>query len=450
MQKLKFEYRITFAYIILGSIWIVFSDELLVLFVKDSALLTRMQTYKGWFYVIITAILLYSLLKRHLVKIREAEQKAKESDKLKTAFVQNISHEIRTPMNGIIGFVELLNEKNLSETERNEYVEIIRESSNQLLNIVNEVLDISMIETGTVNINKKAVNLNDLLEEIFAAFNPLIKKEISFSLEKGLSDQLSVVYTDDVKIRQVLNNLLNNAFKFTDKGYVNLGYNLKNNELEFFVEDSGIGVESDAHIKIFDRFLKEESENNRLYEGVGLGLAICKGIIDLLNGKIWIKSESGKGSTFFFTIPYEPAKNSEGSKPNRNKAEYKLNGLTILIAEDDDPSYFYLTQVLKETGAELIRAINGKDAIEVIQKNKKISLVLMDIKMPVIDGYEATVQIKRIRPELPIIAQTAFALYDEREKALVAGCSDYISKPYKKELLLEIIAKHQSSGKEYT
>lgn len=310
MQNIKFEYRITAAYLIIGGLWILFSDELLNFFIKDPGLLTRLQTFKGWFYVIITAILLYAFLQQHLVKIRNAEQKAKESDVLKTAFIQNISHEIRTPMNAITGYSELLSNKELSEIDRTEYLFMIQESANQLLNIVNEVLDISMIESGSIKINKKEVHLNNLLEELYLSFKPLIKNEITFSLNKGLSDNLSVIMTDDSKIRQILNNLINNAIKFTEKGEVIFGYILKNNELEFYIKDTGIGIETNSHGIVFERFLKAESENTKLYDGVGLGLAISKGIVELLNGKIWIKSETGIGSTFFFTIPYESANQS--------------------------------------------------------------------------------------------------------------------------------------------
>jgi Osmosensitive K+ channel histidine kinase len=315
MQKLKFEYRIIAGYIIIGGLWIIFSDKLLNYFIRDPDLLTRIQTFKGWFYVLITAILFYTILKSHLIKIRNAEQKAIDSDRLKTAFLQNISHEIRTPMNSILGFSGLLKDKNTSDTEKTDYLEMISKSSDQLLNIVNEVLDISLIETGNISINKKRVQLNNLLDELYLSFKPLIKKDISFSVIKGLSDQLSLILTDAIKIRQILSNLLNNAIKYTDNGHISYGYTRVIDKLEFFVDDTGIGIDSEFHQKIFERFHKVEQENIRLYEGVGLGLAICKGNIDLLKGEIWIESEVGKGSKFFFTIPYEPVYDEETLKP---------------------------------------------------------------------------------------------------------------------------------------
>ena len=448
MHRIKFEYRIIAGYIIIGGIWIVFSDEILSYLIRDPDLLTRMQTYKGWFYVIVTAILFYSLLKSHLVKIRNAEQKAINSDRLKTAFLQNISHEIRTPMNSIVGFSELLKDNRNTETEKQKYLELISKSSDQLLNIVNEVLDISLIETGNVSINKKRLDLNKLMDELYLLYKPSVKHDISFSVIKGLPDQSGMILSDPVKVRQILNNLINNAIKFTDKGHVRFGYTPLADELQFFVEDTGIGIEPGYHDKIFERFLKVESETIRLYEGVGLGLAICKGNIDLLKGKIWIKSEPGKGSEFIFTIPYEPEYEEESVKIKKPDIKKALNNQTILVAEDDEINSKYIKEIFRDSGAEILLAINGKEAVDICKVNNNIGLVLIDIKMPVMNGYEAIKQIRVLRPELPIIAQTAFALSNEMLKAFNAGSNDYISKPFKKDQLLELVAKHLSAGKQ--
>jgi signal transduction histidine kinase/ActR/RegA family two-component response regulator len=448
MQKLKFEYRIFAGYIIIGGIWIVFSDKLLNYFIREPDMLTRIQTFKGWFYVLITAVLFYSLLKSHLVKLRKAEQKAKESDRLKTTFLQNISHEIRTPMNSIVGFSELLKDKNISDIEKAEYLELIGKSSEQLLNIVNEVLDISLIETGNISVAKKRVNLNHLIDEIYLLYEPLIKNDISLSSVKGLSDPLSLIVTDAYKVRQTLNNLINNAIKFTDYGQIKFGYNLVDNELEFFVEDTGIGINPDFHYEIFDRFHKVGPENIKIYEGVGLGLAICKGNIDLLKGRIWLESEAGKGSKFFFTIPYEPLWEDETIKIKKTESIKNFDELTILVAEDDEINYLYIKEIFRETGAGLIRAVNGKEAVEICLNNNNIDIVLIDIKMPVMNGYEAIKRIREFRPNLPIIAQTAFALSNEMLKAFNAGCNDYISKPFKKELLLAMVSKYKPEDKQ--
>lgn len=306
IRRLKFEYKITFLYVLLGGLWIAFSDKLLDILVHDQKLLSNLQTYKGWFFVIVTSILFYKLLKGHLQKLRIAEAKAKESDNLKTAFLRNISHEIRTPMNSIIGFSTLLNENSLSETKKAEYLKIINTSSNQLLNIVNEILDISMLESGNLAVNEKKVNLNQLIDDVYSFFNPLMKNEIEFITSKNLEDRNSDIITDEEKLKKILSNLINNALKFTDRGHIKVGYHVKNNELLFFVEDTGIGIPEDFVPYIFSNFSKSEKNISKLYGGLGLGLSISKGNVDLLRGKIW--AESGdSGSVFYFTIPYKPA-----------------------------------------------------------------------------------------------------------------------------------------------
>ncbi len=442
MRKIKFEYRLIAGYLIVGCLWIVFSDKLLSYFVKDPEFLTRIQTFKGWFYVIVTSILFYSLLKRHLIKIRNAEQKARDSDRLKTAFIQNISHEIRTPMNGIVGFTELLKEKNLPEIQKNQYLELVTLCSNQLLNIINEVLDISLIESGNLSVRERNVHLNDLLEKIYSSFKSQVKNGIEFSLEKGLPDYKSVILTDEVKIVHILNNLINNAIKFTDKGHIKFGYVLGSDELVFFTEDTGIGINANLLDKIFERFHKAEPDNTRLYEGVGLGLAICKGNIDLLNGKIWAESELNKGSEFFFTIPYKPGNETQVISPVKDEIKKGKFDLTILVAEDDEASSLYIKEIFRETGWEILYAVNGKEAVELCKKNKNISIVLMDIKMPLLNGYEAIKQIKQIRPDISVIAQTAYVVDNEREIALNAGFADYISKPFTKGDLIALITKY--------
>jgi signal transduction histidine kinase len=306
MSKINFEYKIVIGYLILGSLWILFSDELLHSFIREPVNLTRFQTYKGWFFVTITAILLYMVVKAHLLRIRKAEEQARESERLKTAFLHNISHEIRTPMNGIIGFSGLLRDENLPEDKKEEYIKIINICSYQLLNIVNGILDISLLETGSMETNEKKVNLNDLLDEIYSLFRPIINVKVMFTLEKGLPDDKSFIMTDDSKIRKVLSNLINNAVKYTDTGLISFGYTLKEDNLEFFVEDTGSGIPEDFQNEIFKNFQKAETGIMKLNEGLGLGLSISKGTVDLLNGKIWFDSKPGKGTTFYFTVPFRP------------------------------------------------------------------------------------------------------------------------------------------------
>jgi len=312
MEKIKFEYKITLGYLIIGFLWIIFSDEILLYFVPRSELLTKIQIFKGWFYVLNTGLLLYSLLKQHLIKIRNAELKARESDRLKSKFIQNISHEIRTPMNGILGFASLLSDEDLTDNQK-KYLDKIKSSSDRLLIVLNEILDISMIESGSINTSDSDIYLNELIEDIYNSFKPLITNEIEFSFSNGLDNKLGFIRTDEAKIRQVLIHLLENAIKFTNKGKIEFGYSLGNKKLEFFVKDTGIGIPSTMHTLIFEAFHKyeNESQQKQLFKGIGLGLSICKGYVELLKGEIWVKSEENRGSEFYFTIPYKTA-NSEG------------------------------------------------------------------------------------------------------------------------------------------
>jgi signal transduction histidine kinase len=308
MPKLKFEIKITAIYLIIGSLWIIFSDRFVRHLSSDIYLLSELQTFKGWFYVVITAILFYFLLKRHLKKLRKAEEDAKKSDRLKTAFLQNISHEIRTPMNGIIGFTELLKSDNLSTEQRKGFLKIIIKSSNQLLSIVDDVISMSLLETGNIKAHENSVNLNDLMDELYQLYKPLIESDINFELNKGLSEVSSEIITDRVKLRQIIFNMLNNANKFTTKGHIHFGYKLLDQTLEFYVEDTGIGIENEYLYTIFERFGKSVKKGAQLYDGLGLGLAICKGNAEILGGEIWIKSQLNSGTTFYFTIPYKKAK----------------------------------------------------------------------------------------------------------------------------------------------
>ncbi|WP_347840025.1 HAMP domain-containing sensor histidine kinase [uncultured Draconibacterium sp.] len=307
MQKIKFEYRITLLYLLIGGAWILFSDKFLLTITSDNELLTNFQTYKGWFYVATTSLLLFLLLKRHLKRLRKAEAEAKKSNELKTAFLQNISHEIRTPMNSIVGFSDILNTNTLDEKQTRHFLAIIRNSSNQLLYIVNQLLDISMLETGNVSVYNNSVRLNQLIDEISSAFNPLLKKDIELIINKGLTDKNDSIICDEGKLRQVLMNLLNNANKFTTSGTIRLSYKQEKNLLKFFIEDTGIGISEKAREFIFTRFNKENHDSLHVSDGVGLGLAICKGNIDLMQGDIGFSSTPGEGSVFYFHIPYTPA-----------------------------------------------------------------------------------------------------------------------------------------------
>jgi signal transduction histidine kinase len=305
-KKMKFEYKISLIYLIVGSTWIIFSDNLLNSLTSNLSILTELQTYKGWFYVVITAILLFFLLKKHLQKLRHAEQEAIKSNRLKSAFLQNISHEIRTPMNSIIGFSELLDNKESSEEEKSEYIKNVTFSSNQLLYIVEELLDISLIESGNAKLYQNKLNLNQFMDDVYYSFTSHVKNSIEFRMQKDLPNESSIIYTDEGKLRQIVLNLLTNANKYTNTGSIELNYWKEDDLLKFSIKDTGIGIPNELQADVFERFQQAHNDHKRLYEGVGLGLAICKGNIDLLGGKIWLESEPEKGSTFFFNIPYTP------------------------------------------------------------------------------------------------------------------------------------------------
>jgi signal transduction histidine kinase/CheY-like chemotaxis protein len=440
--KLKFEYRITILYLLIGCLWILFSDRFLELMTSDATMITRLQTYKGWFYVLITGLLLYFLIKQHLKKLREAEHKARQSDQLKTAFIQNISHEIRTPMNGIIGYSELLKDNILDDDQKSKYASMISQSSDQLLNIVNSLLDLSLIETGNQNLNLKEIFLNKLTDEIYDAFRMQTKESISFSVRKSLQGPDSHVITDPVKVKQVLTHLLNNANKYTDKGHIGFGYELKDGKIEFFINDSGLGIKKDVQDKIFDRFYKTETDGSKLYNGLGLGLTISKGIAELLDGRIWFESEPGKGTVFYFSIPYMPVNKKQNLTQITVPEQLNTSEITILVAEDDEQNMRYISEILNTRRIKLIQVTNGADAVKMCERNKNINIILLDLKMPLMDGYDAVKNIKKIRPDLPAIAQTAYAMALDREEAINAGFDDYISKPFTREQLFEIIAKY--------
>jgi len=440
---LKFEYQFFLAYLLIGGAWILFSDRIVKTLIHDVDHLTSIQTYKGWFYVLMTGILFFFLLKKHLLKIRNAESKAKESDRLKSAFLQNMSHEIRTPMNGIVGFAGLLKDDDLSISQKEKYLSIITQCSDQLLNVVNDVLDLSLIETGNIEAARNSVSINKILDDYYNTYSATLNEGISLKLVKGLSEEDSVIVTDEVKFRQIVNNLLSNAQKFTENGSIEFGYEYIKSQIQFFVKDSGIGIDSKMHDGIFDRFRRAEIETTKTIGGAGLGLAICRGNTNLLGGKIWVDSTPGLGSSFYFTIPVNIQISDKNIPINIDTDEPIANNNCILIAEDEESNFLYISEILEESNLEIFRAINGQEAIEIYKENKKISLILMDIKMPVLDGYNATHKIREFDSDIPIIAQTAFAMSDERLKALEAGCTDYIAKPFRKNEVLSMIRKYQ-------
>jgi signal transduction histidine kinase/CheY-like chemotaxis protein len=371
-------------------------------------------------------------------EIIKSKEKAEESDSLKTEFLNNMSHEIRTPMNGILGFSGFLNDPNLDEKKRKNYVKIIQNSGNQLLGIIDDILEISTLETKQVILKEEETNLNDLLFELFSIFDLKAKgTRISLFLDKGLSDEQSIILTDRVKLHKVISNLLENALKFTNRGKINFGYKLNDKKLEFFVRDTGIGIPKTKIKIIFERFSQADKELSKKVGGLGLGLSIAKENVILLGGDISVESEMLKGSTFRFDIPFKPFDSEIGIHENVADEEIE-NKFTFLIVEDEEVNFMFIEILLLEKlkiKCNIIHAINGKEAVEICENNANIDFVLMDLKMPVMDGIEATKLIKKFRPDLPIIAQSAYTSYQDKKRAEDAGCSDFISKPIKKEIL---------------
>ncbi|MBI5542222.1 MAG: PAS domain S-box protein [Bacteroidia bacterium] len=374
-----------------------------------------------------------------------AKQRAEEGEKLKSAFLANMSHEIRTPMNGIVGFAELLNNPNLTVQKRKEFTSIIIERSNQLLSIVNDILDISKIEAGLVTVKNECVAINSLISELWVFYKNQIKlKEIHFDKKFGIDDLQACISVDRTKITQVLNNLLNNALKFTKQGHIILGYEIKDNMLEFYVEDTGIGISAENRDHIFERFRQVELELTKNYGGTGLGLSISKELIEMMGGKIWIESELGKGTKVFFTIPYLQLNNEPEFIPDslQNTIEKDIEGKSILIVDDDDINMQYLKELVSILNIKVYEATNGLEAVEQFKNNRNISLVLMDLKMPIMNGIDATKLIKSLNSSTKVVAQTAYAMASEKEMALKEGCDDYISKPLNKAVLIDLIKKY--------
>ncbi|MBU1013754.1 MAG: response regulator [Bacteroidetes bacterium] len=384
-----------------------------------------------------------TIRKKALMDLIVAKEKAEESDQLKTAFLNNISHEIRTPMNAIIGFSEFLNDPELSDESRKHFTEVIIKSSNQLLSIVTDIISIATIEAGQEKIHESQVNISNICEIINDQFfTQFQEKNISFQIKNPLINKEILIITDETKLIQVLTNLLSNALKFTKKGHVNFGYEIKDNNLEFFVEDTGIGISPEMAEVIFDRFRQVESNSTREFGGSGLGLTISKAYAYLFGGKIWLKSELGKGSTFYFSIPFKRVIGISSSDELIDEDNKSKQMLTILIAEDEEYNYRLFEVILENLDLNLVWAKDGSETVEICKSNQDIDLVLMDIKMPFLNGYEATQQIRQFNKDIIIIAQTAHALPGDREKALAAGCDDYISKPIDRILLLRMLKKY--------
>jgi len=385
------------------------------------------------------------------IELKRAKEKAEESDRLKTAFLANMSHEIRTPMNGILGFSELLKNPELTGDEQQEYISIIEKSGARMLNIINDIIDISRIEAGLVQLDIVKSDINDQLRYIYSFFKPEAEaKGISFNLRDLLPGGESIVYTDREKVYAILTNLVKNAIKFTEVGTIEIGCSRYEDFLEFYVSDTGIGIPTDRQEAIFERFIQADFSDNMARQGAGLGLSISKAYVDMLGGKIWVESKEGIGSRFRFTLPYDAGTESTekvsvlSDVNTENSFDRELPPLKILIAEDDEASERLMVITLKTNGNVIFTAKTGFEAIATFNNNPDIDLIFMDILMPGLDGFDATKQIRQLNKDVVIIAQTAFGFSDDREKALQIGCNDFITKPIRNAELFSMINKYFS------
>ena len=385
------------------------------------------------------------------MELQLAKEKAEENDKLKSEFLANMSHEIRTPMNGILGFARMLGEDDIDKEQQKFYIDIIENSSNQLMRIIDDILEISILETKQVKIVEHPINLNRLFLELFTIYDHQAKNnKTPLYLKTVLPDDKVTIYVDDVKLRKVICNLIDNALRYTNEGYIELGYELKGDALYIRIKDTGIGIPKDKQKKIFERFSQADKHLSREYGGLGLGLSIAKENTELMGGKILVASEEGKGSEFTLVIPYKPVntEDEENEIKNKDRAIVEAEGinrhdLTVLIAEDEEVNFFYLTTIISKLNKniDILHAKTGAEAVEICRNNDKIDLVLMDIKMPKLNGLDATRMIREFRPGLNIIIQSAYSTFEDRHNALDAGCNEFLEKPINVELFKDILKR---------
>lgn len=375
-----------------------------------------------------------------------SKERAEESDRLKTTFLHNISHEIRTPMNAIIGFSEFLRDDSLSAEKRDMYINIINQSGNQLLAIITDILNVASLEAGSEVIINNTINLNSVFRLLYDQFSQKCTvKHLILNYKTGLPDNKANIVCDELKLSTILTNLINNAIKFTEKGTIEYGYSIKNGNLEFYVEDTGIGIPRNMQNMIFERFRQVETKNIVKTGGSGLGLSIAKEYVELMGGKIFVESVPEMGSVFTFTLPFQKPEKEELSNKKEDVLKYfysikDKSEKTILIAEDDEFNFRLLKEILREYDFRIVRASTGLEAVDFCTKEKP-SIVLMDLKMPVMDGYEATKKIMILYPDLPVLAQSAYNTDSDIKKAFESGCSGFISKPIKRKELLTLISE---------
>ena len=383
-------------------------------------------------------------LKEKEEELKRAKEKAEESDRLKSEFLANMSHEIRTPMNGIMGFSRLLKQEGPGDDAWEHYIDIIYHSSNQLLRVINDIVDFSKIQAGQYEIEQNTIYLNALMEETKELFDEekktMNKEKIDIILSIPEIQKDKVIIADYGKIKQIFSNLIINSLKFTLKGKIEIGFFIENNFVNFFVSDTGIGIAKENQSIIFERFRQVDSSSSRTFGGTGLGLTICKTLVELMDGDISLESEENKGSTFYFKIPFVEKNMDININEQESKEKLNWKNKTVLIVEDDHTSFLYFKNLLKSTSINILHAESAEKAWKLFY-NEEIDLILMDIRLEGENGLDLTQRIREINESIPIIAQTAYALSDDRNKCLKAGCDDYLTKPIEAEALFEKISR---------
>jgi len=378
-------------------------------------------------------------------QLNKAKEKAEESNRLKTAFLHNLSHELRTPMNGILGFLDLLRRPELDDEKKEKYIDIVQKSGQRLLNTVNDIVEIARIEAGEDLLYLSNFSLAETQNYLYDFFKPAAdEKGLSFVCNRQVKGDAAMIRSDSQKLTGIMTNLINNAIKFTASGTVEFGDLIENQNLILYVKDTGIGIPDDRKEAIFERFVQADLNITRGYEGLGLGLSIVKAHVDSLGGSITLESRSGHGTEFRVTIPYNPVKEKPVAQQQADKEKdvFGVRGATILVVDDDEINLQYVENLLEGESVTLIKASGGEEAIQLVKGNPKVSLVLMDLKMPGMNGLEATAEIRKFNKTIPIVAQTAYAVSGDMEKALNAGCNDYLAKPIRQKALIRMIQKY--------
>ena len=373
---------------------------------------------------------------------------AEASNRLKSSFLANISHEIRTPLNSVVGFSNLLLSNDLTNEMKEEYIEHINHNSEKLLQIIGDIIDLSRLESSQIEITYEEASVNGIVNEIVEEARKGIRrneKSIVLNVKNLLEEHGDLIFTDKVWLKRVLNHLMDNAVKFTLEGSIMLTYSKENESLVFRIRDTGIGINKENLVHIFEEFRQEIDGHHRPFEGLGVGLTLAKEVIERMGGKIFVQSEKGVGSEFSFSIPYRPAgggakiraklANSEGLNQPLN-----WTGRKCLLVDDNKDVLLYLNRVLADTGIKTYTARSGMEAIDIVRKVPDLDVVLLDMQMPEMNGIEATAEIRKIRRDIPIIAQTAFIFEDDKDVILQAGCDACLIKPIRKDHLITILS----------